>query len=93
MRRIVYLSVALFFLAQTIGANCLAAPPKLLPTPSEPGAFIAHLGQRAIKLLGDKTATEQQQRSGFRALLREGFATRAIGFFVNKKYTNSNSQS
>ena len=77
MKRIIYLSVALF-LAQTISANCVADSPKLSPSPSEPGAFIEHLGQRAIKLLGDKTATEQQQRSGFRALLREGFATRAI---------------
>ena len=93
MKRIACLSVALFLLAPTIGVNCLAAPPKLLPTPSEPGAFIEHLGQRAIKLLGDKTATEQQQRSGFRALLREGFATRAIGFFVIGKYRRSSSQS
>lgn len=92
MKRIIYLSVTLF-LAQAISANCFAASPKLLPTPSEPGAFIEHLGQRAIKLLGDKTATEQQQKSGFRALLREGFATRAIGFFVIGKYRRSSNQS
>lgn len=54
--------------------------------PREPGAFIDDLGIRAINLLSNKTASVTEQRTGFRALLREGFATRAIGYFVIGKY-------
>ena len=92
MKRIVYFALVLL-LTETANVGCLASSPKLAQTPSEPGAFIEDLGKRAIKLLGDKSATEQQQRSGFRALLREGFATRAIGFFVIGKYRRSSSRS
>ena len=92
MKRLVYYTLVLF-LMEMADLSCLAAPPKLSPPPSEPGAFIENLGKRAIKLLGDKSASEQQQRSGFRALLREGFATRAIGFFVIGKYRRSSSRS
>lgn len=59
---------------------------KVQAPPQEPGAFINDLGQRAIRLLEDKSATEAKQRAEFRALLREGFATRAIGYFVIGKY-------
>ena len=57
-----------------------------LASPQEPAAFLDDLGQRAIKLLGDKTTTDEVQRASFRALLREAFATRAIGYFVIGKY-------
>jgi phospholipid transport system substrate-binding protein len=60
-----------------------------LASPQEPAAFVNDLGQRAIKLLSDKTTTEENQRDKFRALLREGFATRAIGYFVIGKYRRS----
>ena len=54
--------------------------------PREPGAFIDDLGNRAINLLADKTASVSEQRTRFRDLLREAFATRAIGYFVIGKY-------
>ena len=60
--------------------------------PREPGAFIEDLGKRAIILLSDKKATLTEQRTGFRALLREGFATRAIGYFVIGKYRRGTSR-
>lgn len=54
--------------------------------PQEPGAFVKDLGNRAIELLENKSAAIEEQRAEFRALLREGFATRAIGYFVIGKY-------
>ena len=60
-----------------------------LASPQEPAAFVNDLGQRAIKLLSDKTTTDAAQRDSFRALLREAFATRAIGYFVIGKYRHS----
>ena len=54
--------------------------------PREPGAFIDNLGNQAINLLADKTASVTEQRKKFRVLLREAFAARAIGYFVIGKY-------
>ncbi len=92
MKRIVYLTCFLLLTGIT-GVNCSAASSDLSPNNTNPGAFIEDLGKRALRLLSDKSATEQQQRSAFRALLREGFATRAIGFFVIGKYRRSSSRS
>ena len=58
-------------------------------TYSDPGAFVNALGNRAIKLLGSKTASNEEQETRFRQLLREGFDVNKIGRFVLGKYRRS----
>tara|TARA_E500000331_G_scaffold191948_1_gene184553 strand:+ start:1789 stop:2439 length:651 start_codon:yes stop_codon:yes gene_type:complete len=53
------------------------------------GAFVTALGNRAIKLLGERVRTDEEQEFQFRKLLREGFAVRKIGRFVLGKYRRS----
>lgn len=84
MKRFAYF-ITFIFLASLAGGIAVASP-------REPGAFIEYLGKRAINLLHDKSASEEDQRKGFRALLREGFATRAIGYFVIGRYRRSSSR-
>mgnify|MGYP002700915740 CR=1 FL=1 len=55
------------------------------------GAFVTALGNRAIKLLGERVRTDEEQETRFRKLLREGFAVRKIGRFVLGKYRRSSS--
>ena len=55
------------------------------------GAFVTALGNRAIKLLGERVRTDEEQEDRFRKLLREGFAVRKIGRFVLGKYRRSSS--
>ena len=72
---------AFFFISAISLANVTASAET-----QDPGAFIEDLGNRAIILLSDKKASLTEQRTGFRALLREGFAPRAIGYFVIGKF-------
>ena len=58
-------------------------------TYSDPGAFVNALGNRAIQLLGSKTASNEEQETRFRQLLREGFDVNKIGRFVLGKYRRS----
>ena len=53
------------------------------------GEFITELANRAIELLASKTATDEEQETRFRQLLREGFAVERIGIFVLGKYRRS----
>ncbi len=73
-------ATALFIFVFALPFVAASAPPR------EPGAFIDDLGNRAINLLADKTASVTEQKARFRELLREAFATRAIGYFVIGKY-------
>ena len=55
------------------------------------GAFVTALGNRAIKLLGERVRTDEEQEDRFRKLLREGFGVRKIGRFVLEQYRRSSS--
>tara|TARA_B100000676_G_scaffold259172_1_gene268005 strand:- start:112 stop:756 length:645 start_codon:yes stop_codon:yes gene_type:complete len=59
------------------------------PAHRDSGEFVTELGNRAIELLGSKTASEEEQERRFRYILREGFAVRKIGKFVLGKYRRS----
>lgn len=56
------------------------------------GAFVTALGNRAIALLGAKQASDEEQETRFRTLLREGFAVKKIGRFVLGKYRRSSTE-
>ena len=54
----------------------IATTPQAAPAHRDPGEFVTELGNRAIELLGSKTASEDEQERRFRHNLREGFAVR-----------------
>jgi phospholipid transport system substrate-binding protein len=51
-----------------------------------PAAFVTRLGEKTIAKLTDVSLTRTARESEFRDLLREGFALKAIGYFVLGKY-------
>ena len=55
-------------------------------TYGDSGAFVKALGDRAINLLTQSKASDEEQETRFRLLLREGFAVDKIGRFVLGKY-------
>ena len=55
-------------------------------TYDDSGAFVKALGDRAINLLTQSKVSDEQQKTRFRLLLREGFAVDKIGRFVLGKY-------
>ena len=67
----------------------IATAPLAAPAHRDPGEFVTELGNRAIELLGSKTASEEEQERRFRHILREGFAVRKIGNFVLGRYRRS----
>ena len=74
-----------------IGVIFLVSSAQATSAYPDSGAFITALGNRAIKLLGERVRTDEEQETRFRKLLREGFAVRKIGRFVLGKYRRSSS--
>jgi phospholipid transport system substrate-binding protein len=75
----------------TLGVTFHISAAQSAPAYPDSGAFVASLGNRAIELLSAREATDKEQETRFRALLREGFAIRKIGRFVLGKYRRSSS--
>lgn len=78
---------AIFILGVTF--FCFSA--QAAPAYPDSGAFVTALGNRAIELLATSDATDEEQETRFRMLLRKGFAVRKIGRFVLGKYRRSSS--
>ncbi|MBM3516965.1 MAG: ABC transporter substrate-binding protein [Alphaproteobacteria bacterium] len=49
---------------------------------ADASAFVVELGEEAVRMLGDKSLTEEQRIANFRRLLNKGFDLRTIGRFV-----------
>src|SRR3546814_5881481 len=77
---------ALPALALILALGLTVAAPRPAVAAPDAGSFVAQLGNRALKLLSDKSASDEQQERKFRELLRDGFAVRSIGLFVLGKY-------
>ena len=74
-----------FFLAAILGAF-LAMPIRAAQGPTDAGAFLADLSERAMAELSQADLAEAEKERRFRVLMREGFDVNAIGRFVLGRY-------
>ena len=75
----------------TLGVIFFVFSAQAAPAYPDSGAFVTALGNSAIELLAERQATDEEQETRFRMLLRKGFAVRKIGRFVLGKYRRSSS--
>ena len=79
--------VAVFFVL-TLGSTLpsMDAVASLDPTNSKARTFLASLGERAIQVVQDESATREEQEARMRALLREGFDLNVLARLVLGKH-------